>query len=124
MARRISQLCRSVLKRRCAVLPSVYPSASPMRHASTIGCRPGRKPTLLTDAIPLNAYAPERNGDPYAGFEPRIVPENVTLLPKSTAQTTGGNAWNERTIPLKKGDSVAAILRDMGATPEEVKAIA
>jgi murein DD-endopeptidase MepM/ murein hydrolase activator NlpD len=83
-----------------------------------------QKPTLITDAIPLNAYAPERQRDPYAGFEPRIVPENVTLLAKSTAQTTGGNAWNERTIPLKKGDSVAAVLRDMGATPEEVRAIA
>ena len=51
------------------------------------------------------------------------MPENVTLLPKTTAQVTGGNAWNERTIPLKKGDSVAAILRDLGATPEDIKAI-
>jgi murein DD-endopeptidase MepM/ murein hydrolase activator NlpD len=95
-----------------------------VREAASWDGGMAQKPTLITDAIPLNAYAPERNGDPYAGFEPRIVPENVTLLPKSTAQTTGGNAWNERTIPLKKGDSVAAILRDMGATPEEVKAIA
>ena len=71
----------------------------------------------------LTAYAPERHGDPYAGFEPRIVPENVTLLPKTTAQVTGGNAFNERTIVLKKGDSVSAILREMGATAEEVKAI-
>ncbi|MFL6800075.1 MAG: M23 family metallopeptidase [Xanthobacteraceae bacterium] len=83
----------------------------------------GQKP-LLTDAIPaMSAYAPERHADPYAGFEPRIVQENVTLLPKTTATTTGGNAWNERTIPLKKGDSVSAVLREMGATPEEVKAI-
>ena len=71
----------------------------------------------------LAAYAPERHGDPYAGFEPRIVPENVTLLPKTTAQVTGGNAWNERTIALKKGDSVSAILREMGATADEMKAI-
>ena len=79
----------------------------------------------MTNAMPatLTAYAPERHGDPYAGFEPRIVPENVTLLPKTTAQVTGGNAFNERTIVLKKGDSVSAILREMGATAEEVKAI-
>jgi len=51
------------------------------------------------------------------------VPENVTLLPKTTAQVTGGNAWNERTFVLKKGDSVSAILRELGATAEEVKAI-
>jgi murein DD-endopeptidase MepM/ murein hydrolase activator NlpD len=80
---------------------------------------------VMTNAMPatLTAYAPERHGDPYAGFEPRIVPENVTLLPKTTAQVTGGNAFNERTIVLKKGDSVSAILRDMGATADEVKAI-
>jgi murein DD-endopeptidase MepM/ murein hydrolase activator NlpD len=95
-----------------------------VREAANFDGGMAQKPTLLTDAMPLNAYAPERQSDPYAGFEPRIVPENVTLLPKSTAQTTGGNAWNERTIPLKKGDSVAATLRDVGATPEEVKAIA
>ena len=29
------------------------------------------------------AYAAEGELDPYAGFEARIVPENITLLPKS-----------------------------------------
>jgi murein DD-endopeptidase MepM/ murein hydrolase activator NlpD len=66
------------------------------------------------------AYAAEGNVDPYAGFEMRIAPENITLLPKTTMQTTGGN---ERTIALKKGDSVGNVLRDLGATPDEVKAI-
>ena len=51
------------------------------------------------------------------------MPENITLLPKTTTQATGGNAWNERTIALKKGDSVAAILRELGASDEEIKAI-
>ena len=36
---------------------------------------------------------------------------------------TGGNAWNERTIVLKKGDSVSAVLKEMGATADDVKAI-
>jgi murein DD-endopeptidase MepM/ murein hydrolase activator NlpD len=71
-------------------------------------------------------YAAEGNpADPYAGFDgPRIVPENITLLPKTASQTTGGNAWNERSITVKKGDTVASILRELGATPEEIKAIA
>ncbi len=70
------------------------------------------------------AYATEGNPDPYAGFEgPRIVPENITLLPKTANQTTGGNTWNERTIVVKKGDTAASILRDLGATPEEIRAI-
>jgi murein DD-endopeptidase MepM/ murein hydrolase activator NlpD len=85
----------------------------------------GQKQPVIASALPttLTAYAPERHGDPYAGFEPRIVPENVSLLPKTTAQVTGGNAWNERTVVLKKGDSVSAFLRELGATPDEVKTI-
>src|SRR6185312_7977687 len=69
------------------------------------------------------AYAAETAPDPYAGFEARIVPENITLLPKTTNQTTGGNPWSERSIPVKKGDSVASILRDLGSSPEEIQSI-
>ena len=53
-----------------------------------------------------------------------MVPENVTLLPKTKDQVTGGNPTGERVHIVKKGDSVTSILRDQGATPEEVKAIA
>jgi murein DD-endopeptidase MepM/ murein hydrolase activator NlpD len=98
----------------------------------------GPRPPLINDSpIPASASAyalasaSERHFDPiagqqvdhYAGFEPRIVPENVTLLPKSTAQVTGGNAWNERTVVLKKGDSVSTALREMGASDDDLKAI-
>ena len=69
------------------------------------------------------AYAGDGNVDPYAGFEARIVPENITLLPKTTTQTTGGNAINEKLIIAKKGDSVATILRDLGAAPADIAAI-
>jgi murein DD-endopeptidase MepM/ murein hydrolase activator NlpD len=71
------------------------------------------------------AYAPEGTvSDPYAGFETRVVPENVTLLPKTKEQATGGNPSGERVHVVKKGDSVTSILRDQGATPDEAKAIA
>ncbi|HET7888846.1 MAG TPA: M23 family metallopeptidase [Bradyrhizobium sp.] len=71
------------------------------------------------------AYATEGNvSDPYAGFETRVVPENVTLLPKTKDQITGGNPTGERIHVVKKGDSVSSILRDQGATAEEAKAIA
>ena len=69
------------------------------------------------------AYAGDGTVDPYAGFEARVVPENITLLPKTTAQTTGGNAINEKLIIAKKGDSVATILRDLGAAPADISAI-
>ena len=70
------------------------------------------------------AYAGDGSVDPYAGFEARIIPENITLLPKTTTQTTGGNGLNEKLIVAKKGDSVVSILRDLGAAPADVSAIA
>ena len=72
------------------------------------------------------AYATEGNvtADPYAGFETRVVPENVTLLPKTKDHITGGNPTGERVHVVKKGDTVTSILRDQGATPEEAKSIA
>ena len=71
------------------------------------------------------AYATEgAPSDPYAGFETRVVPENVTLLPKTKDQITGGNPTGERVHIVKKGDTVSSILREQGATPEEAKAIA
>ena len=70
------------------------------------------------------AYAADGTPDPYAGFETRIVPENITLLPKTGTQATGGNGWNERSVTVKKGDNIATILKEIGATPEEIAAIA
>ena len=70
------------------------------------------------------AYATEgASADPYAGFETRVVPENVTLLPKTKEQVTGGNPTGERVHLVKKGDSVASILRDQGASPDDIRAI-
>ena len=55
------------------------------------------------------AYATEVSpSDPYAGFETRVVPENVTLLPKTKEQITGGNPNGERVHVVKKGDSVGS----------------
>jgi murein DD-endopeptidase MepM/ murein hydrolase activator NlpD len=69
------------------------------------------------------AYAAEGTPDPYAGFEARIVPENITLLPKTAAQTGGNTGWNEKNIILKKGESVPSILKELNATPNEIAAI-
>jgi murein DD-endopeptidase MepM/ murein hydrolase activator NlpD len=79
-------------------------------------------PTTDVTGIKL-AYAGTGDSDPYAGFEARIVPENITLLPKTADETTGGNPFNERVIAVKKGDTVESILHDLGATPDEIAAI-
>jgi murein DD-endopeptidase MepM/ murein hydrolase activator NlpD len=70
------------------------------------------------------AYATEGTPpDPYAGFEARIVPENITLLAKTKADTTGGNSWNERVVVAKKGDTVASVLRELGVGADDIKAV-
>ena len=71
------------------------------------------------------AYAATGEGkglDLYAGFEMRIVPENVTMLAKTAAQASA--VANEKLITVKKGDTATTILRDIGATPGDIKAIA
>ena len=79
---------------------------------------------ITADITGINlAYAGEGPRDPYAGFEARVIPENITLLPKTTAQTTGGNAFNEKVVMAKKSDSVSTILRDLGAMPEDITTI-
>jgi murein DD-endopeptidase MepM/ murein hydrolase activator NlpD len=78
----------------------------------------GRQPDMKM------SYAAEgTTPDPYAGFETRVVPENVTSLAKTKEQATGGNPSGERIHVVKKGDTVATILRDQGASPEEIKSI-
>ena len=68
-------------------------------------------------------YAPEHDGDNYFDFTPRVVPENVTLLPKTTTQINGGGDWSERQVVVKKGETVGSILRELGAAPDEIKSI-
>jgi murein DD-endopeptidase MepM/ murein hydrolase activator NlpD len=79
--------------------------------------------SLPPGGAPL-AYAADGTPDPYAGFETRIVPENITLLPKTANQITGGNGWNERLVMVKKGENISTILKEIGATSEEIAAIA
>ena len=51
------------------------------------------------------------------------MPENVTLLPKTTSQINGGGDWSERLVVVKKGETVGSILRELGAAPDEIKSI-
>ena len=69
------------------------------------------------------AYAGPGSTDPYAGFGARVVPENVTLLPKTHREATGGNAFNEKVIIAKKGDTLASILHELGAAQADIDQI-
>jgi murein DD-endopeptidase MepM/ murein hydrolase activator NlpD len=71
-----------------------------------------------TPGIKFN-YAAEGDTDPYIGFEARVVPENITLLPK-----TSGNAdWSEHLVIVKKSETAGSILRELGASADEIKGI-
>ncbi len=97
--------------------------ASLANAAADVSGATGKSDIVRSDI--RSAYATEVSpSDPYAGFETRVVPENVTLLPKTKDQITGGNPNGERVHLVKKGDSVGSVLRDLGATPEEIRAIA
>ena len=69
-----------------------------------------------TPGIRFN-YAAEGDTDPYIGFEARVVPENITLLPK----TSGNTDWSEHLVIVKKSETVGSILRELGSLPEEIK---
>jgi murein DD-endopeptidase MepM/ murein hydrolase activator NlpD len=72
--------------------------------------------------IKLN-YAPEEATDPYASLGARIVPENVTFLPKTSAPNATGASKGEKTIVVRRGDTLLSILMELGATAQEVVAI-
>jgi murein DD-endopeptidase MepM/ murein hydrolase activator NlpD len=69
-----------------------------------------------TPGIRFN-YAAEGDTDPYIGFEARVVPENITLLPK----TSSNAEWSEHLVIVKKSETVGSILRELGCMPDEIK---
>ncbi len=80
--------------------------------------------TVAPDVMGIKlAYAGPAIPDPYAGFEARIVPENITLKPKTAPDTKGGNPFSEKVVVAKKGDTLASILRDLGAAADDIAAV-
>jgi len=62
--------------------------------------------------------------------DPRFVPdalkaiiENLSSVAKTDTATTGGTAWIERTVIVKKGESLGSILRELGANPQNIRAL-
>jgi murein DD-endopeptidase MepM/ murein hydrolase activator NlpD len=75
-----------------------------------------------TGAPPMHlGYASDNDSSPYLGFEARIVPENLTLLPKT--QPNAAPDANERVITAKRGETVGMILHDLGTTPDLIQQI-
>ncbi len=85
------------------------PATSPFLARAEASAAPGLK----------LSYAAEGDTDPYAGFEARVIPENITLLPKTNAAAD----WSEHSVVVKRGETVGSILRELGAVPDEIKLI-
>src|SRR3712207_3672842 len=77
-----------------------------------------RQPDGLGDAL---GYARIVDA-PFSTIEVRVVPENVTNLPKADRRAAGPLV-EEREIVLKKGETLETALRSYGATPEQIQAI-
>jgi len=99
------------------VLSRVHDVAASAGTSSTVLVNADGTPSLKF------SYAAEGDPDAYFGFAPRVVPENVTLLPKTTTQLTGGGDWSERLVVVKRGETIGSILRELGAQLDEIKAI-
>jgi murein DD-endopeptidase MepM/ murein hydrolase activator NlpD len=77
-----------------------------------------RQPEGLGDAL---GYARVVDA-PFSTIEVRVVPENVTELPK-IEQNTMTPLIEERDVALKKGETLETVLRSYGGTPEQIAAI-
>ena len=71
------------------------------------------------------AYATEGNvSDPYAGFETRVVPENVTCCRRPRTRSPAAIRPASAFTSSRRATRITSILRDQGATPDEARAIA
>lgn len=66
------------------------------------------------------SYATE--GNARGILEPlQAIAENMMVVQKTTPETKGGNEWTEKTVVAKKGETLAAILKELGAQAEPTR---
>lgn len=71
-----------------------------------------------------NALSYAADGNVRSILEPlQAVAENMMVVQKTTTDTKGGNEWIEKTVVAKKGDTLASILKELGAQTEPTRAL-
>lgn len=73
------------------------------------------------DSGPL-AYAPTIESR-FTGIEVRVVPENVTNLAKTPTPVTREPLIEEKTLVVKRGETITQVLRAASATPDQAKGV-
>lgn len=77
--------------------------------------------TGLSQSIPSLAFANDSNDR--GVIETPTIAENLSAIPKTANDTTGGNTWSERTVVAKKGEGLSAVLKELGAVPQAATAL-
>ncbi|MFG1401114.1 M23 family metallopeptidase [Xanthobacter sediminis] len=49
--------------------------------------------------------------------------DNISFVPKTSGETSGGNDWSDTTVVVKKGDSIVSILTDAGVSKDDARAL-
>jgi len=91
-----------------------------VREHLEMAANPATTPALQIQGFTLGSalsYATE--GNVRGMLEPlQAVAENMMVVQKTTIDTKGGNDWTEKTVVAKKGETLAAILKELGTQPE------
>jgi murein DD-endopeptidase MepM/ murein hydrolase activator NlpD len=86
-----------------------------------------RLPTALTRAglsMVNGRLAYATDGTLRIGPETLVaIAENMSVVQKTAAETTGGTAWSERTVVAKKGETLGSMLRDLGVGPQMIRPV-
>lgn len=128
--------------REVAELTRVQPGQGGL-PAAIVGAQPGFAPQAAAQAAtaPYLSYASVGNalGSPGlpasavpAGHAPPgaanapvpVIPANISFVPKTSDETSGGNDWSDATVVVKKGDTIVSILMDNGVSKEDARAAA
>jgi murein DD-endopeptidase MepM/ murein hydrolase activator NlpD len=123
----------SIIMRDLALVPPTLRIAALMRSEDALlkvrsAMAPGTgdgnlRQTLASAGLAIGsgrlAYATE--GDLRGGEDLPAFAENVSTVPKTAKEVTGGNSWTERTVVVKKGEGLTTILRDLNAAPQATR---
>lgn len=98
--------------------PQFAPQASPTSYLSYASVGGGLDARGLPGgpAVP-GAHAPATPPAP-------VAPDNISFVPKTSDETSGGNDWSDASVVVKKGDTIVSILTDNGVTREDARAAA
>ena len=93
---------------------------APLPSAAMLSRMLGRLPAATgPSTLPDGEAALEA---PFRSIEVRVVPENVTSYPKA-AQRPPEIGFEERPVPIRRGETIELVLRANGASPDDTRAI-